>query len=676
MDSSKPPLTRKIVFTDLYRSITEVSRSSFARDKGLSKWQLFLRSSHILNPSVLLILMLLGTLAALIGFLIDFISVNIREARATFASSDFWILNYFVWVSFSLFFVFIASSTGQWITKESEGSGLPELKTILSGVSIVRYLSFKTLVSKVIGLISAIASGLSIGYEGPFVHISAILANKLCSLPMFRHFKVSEAFFMQILAAGVAAGISATFGAPIGGVLFSIETTATYYVIGNLWKGFFCAIWCAIVYKLLEDTQLTNLIAVTRFEPFSFNWEILAFFVLGCAFGALGALFVWCYKKLYLFRESFRYSFIRKRLPYVLIVTLIVATLTFPAEYLRGDDKTIVNIMFTSHHLNNDAEEVWGWPSIGLNLAIFSVIKFIVTILSISCPVPCGVFIPTFTCGAVLGRLFGYLVNLAFNTKHIGLYAVVGAASFTAGVTHTVSIAVIVFELTGQIHYLIPMLVGVLTSYAVSNTFQMSYYDVVLSCKHLPFLPEVKPADLYASSAYELMGYKSLSLNVSATYGEISIKLQECPRDISRLPIVDNDNNLVADVNIVDLRKHLHTAYIRSAPIMSMPAKARMEAYFDRIENLGILTPRERGDIYHDQKDEDIEDPQISLFWKTKVEFNREELWVDDAPLSVPGNTPLSKVHFLFLMLGLSQLYVTGKGQLLGTITREAFLQS
>jgi chloride channel 2 len=676
MESSKPPLTRKIVFTDLYRSINEVSRSSFARDRGLSKWQLFLRSSHILNPSVLCVLMLLGTFAALIGFLIDFVSVNIREARLAFASTDSVILNYFIWVSFSLFFAFIAASAGHWMTKDAEGSGLPELKTILSGVSIIRYLSFQALCAKVIGLICAIASGLSIGYEGPFVHISAIIANKLCSLPFFRHLKISEAFFMQILAAGVAAGISATFGAPIGGVLFSIETTATYYVIGNLWKGFFCAIWCAIVYKLLEDTQLTNLIAVTRFEPFRFNWEILAFFVMGIAFGALGAFFVWCYKKLYLFRKSFKFDFIRERFAFVFLVTLVVATMTFPAEFLRGDDKTTVNTMFATHHLNDKAEAIWGWPTIGLSLLVFSIVKFIVTILSISCPVPCGVFIPTFTCGAVLGRLFGYIVNIAFSTQHIGLYAVVGAASFTASVTHTVSIAVIVFELTGQIHYLIPMLVGVLTSYAVANTLHMSYYDVILACKHLPFLPEVKTADLYASSAFELMGYKALSLNVSATYGDISIKLQESPRDISRLPILDDSGNLVADVNTADLRRHLQTAYMRTATLMSIPAKARMEAYFDRIQHLGSLTQRDQVEVYQEHKDEILEDPQISLFWRTKVEFNREELWVDDAPLSVPGNTPLSKVHFLFLMLGLSQLYVTSRGQFVGTITREAFLQS
>lgn len=44
-----------------------------------------------------------------------------------------------------------------------------------------------------------------------------------------------------MLAASVAVGVTATFGAPIGGVLFSIEVTSTYYFVSNLWKTFFGA---------------------------------------------------------------------------------------------------------------------------------------------------------------------------------------------------------------------------------------------------------------------------------------------------------------------------------------------------------------------------------------------------------------------------------------------------
>jgi len=44
-----------------------------------------------------------------------------------------------------------------------------------------------------------------------------------------------------MIAVAVAAGVVATFGAPFGGIIFSIEVTATYYMISNLWKSFVCS---------------------------------------------------------------------------------------------------------------------------------------------------------------------------------------------------------------------------------------------------------------------------------------------------------------------------------------------------------------------------------------------------------------------------------------------------
>ncbi|KFM68104.1 Chloride channel protein 2, partial [Stegodyphus mimosarum] len=62
------------------------------------------------------------------------------------------------------------------------GSGIPEMKTILRGVVLKEYLSFRTLISKVIGLTCTLGSGMPLGKEGPFVHISSILATILSKL--------------------------------------------------------------------------------------------------------------------------------------------------------------------------------------------------------------------------------------------------------------------------------------------------------------------------------------------------------------------------------------------------------------------------------------------------------------------------------------------------------------
>ena len=68
-----------------------------------------------------------------------------------------------------------------------------------------------------------------------------------------------------MLAASVAAGVTATFGAPIGGVLFSIEVTSTYYMVSNLWKAFFCSVWGILAFKFFAVMGSVELFKPTEF---------------------------------------------------------------------------------------------------------------------------------------------------------------------------------------------------------------------------------------------------------------------------------------------------------------------------------------------------------------------------------------------------------------------------
>lgn len=101
------------------------------------------------------------------------------------------------------------------------GSGIPEIKTILSGFVIRGYLGSFTLATKSIGLALSVASGLSLGKEGPFVHIAACVGN-ICSR-FFSKFDLNEARRREIISASAAAGVAVSFGAPVGGTLFSLE---------------------------------------------------------------------------------------------------------------------------------------------------------------------------------------------------------------------------------------------------------------------------------------------------------------------------------------------------------------------------------------------------------------------------------------------------------------------
>ena len=99
-----------------------------------------------------------------------------------------------------------------------------------------------------------------------------------------------------------------------------------------------------------------------------------------------------------------------------------------------------------------------------LNLALYTTCKMAFTIIAVTTPIACGVFSPLFLFGAAFGRLYGELLDWATpEDRHItaGASAVVGAAAMAAGVTRTVSCAVMVFELTGQLNNMLPVLVAV-----------------------------------------------------------------------------------------------------------------------------------------------------------------------------------------------------------------------
>ena len=103
------------------------------------------------------------------------------------------------------------------------GSGIPEIKTILSGFVIPHFLDFKVLLVKAVGAVFAVATGMCLGKEGPFVHISTCVAYLVGNC--FPKYVDNGRKMRELLSAGCSSGLSVAFGAPIGGVLFSYEVS-------------------------------------------------------------------------------------------------------------------------------------------------------------------------------------------------------------------------------------------------------------------------------------------------------------------------------------------------------------------------------------------------------------------------------------------------------------------
>ena len=165
------------------------------------------------------------------------------------------------------------------VSPEAAGSGIPEMKYVLGGDianSPDKYLSLSVLIVKYFGNILAVGAGLSIGSEGPLVHISSCVTNLIMNYTeYFDEIFYSATLKREVLTAAVAIGVSTTFNAPVGGVLFAVEVTATYFLLSNYWKVFIAAIVSAITFTILN---------YIRFERLFANSPSFAFFILSSIF--------------------------------------------------------------------------------------------------------------------------------------------------------------------------------------------------------------------------------------------------------------------------------------------------------------------------------------------------------------------------------------------------------
>ena len=126
-----------------------------------------------------------------------------------------------------------------------------------------------------------------------------------------------------------------------------------------------------------------------------------------------------------------------------------------------------------------------------------------------------------------------------------GAYATVGAAAFSGAVTHTISIAVIIFEMTGQITHCIPVLVAVLVANAIASCLSPSCYDSIILIKKLPYLPDIiTGSSVYNFFVENFMVRDILFIWYGMSYKELRRTLRE-GRKLRGFPLVDNPDQMV-----------------------------------------------------------------------------------------------------------------------------------
>uniref|UniRef100_A0AAY4A3P1 Chloride channel protein n=1 Tax=Denticeps clupeoides TaxID=299321 RepID=A0AAY4A3P1_9TELE len=680
-----------------------------------------------------LFLVLLGLTMALVSWSMDYASAKSLQAYK-------WVhaelkgnvaLQYLAWITYPVILITFSSVFCNLVAPQSIGSGIPELKTILRGVVLKEYLTLKAFIAKVIGLTAALGSGMPLGKEGPFVHIASICAAVLSKImSIFTGVYENSYSYTDILTVGCAVGVGCCFGTPLGGVLFSIEVTSTYFAVRNYWRGYFAATFSAFIFRVLsvwnKDAVTITALFRTNFRmdfPFDLQ-ELPAFAIIGISCGFLGAFFVYLNRQVVLVmrRQTKLTRFLTKhRLIYPFVVTLVIATFTFPpgfGQFMAGElmPRECINSLFDNFTWTKiegsvnppglGHSTVWLHPhvSVFLILLLFFIMKFWMSAVSTTMPIPSGAFMPVFILGAAFGRLVGEIMATLFPNGILfdgiiyrilpGGYAVIGAAAMTGAVTHTVSTAVICFELTGQISHILPMMVAVILANMVAQGLQPSLYDSIIQVKKLPYLPELGFGHIskYNIFVEDIMVRKVKFLSPQSTYRELTHLLQST--SLKTFPLVDSKESMILLGSIERFELQAACDWWLSAERRRQPpspSKIQKQLLITMTECLENFSPPKTGidcDHYCDYAKFllSVTSYYIIVHWLLQIKaweevelvkpINLEQIRVDPSPFQLVERTSLHKTHTLFSLLGLSHAYVTSIGKLVGVVALKEVRQS
>jgi CIC family chloride channel protein len=382
--------------------------------------------------------------------------------------------------------------------KETKGHGVPEVMeavALRSGKIRSRVMFLKTFVSAV-----NIGTGGSVGREGPIVQIGSSLGSTFG-----RWLKVSQDRLKVLVACGAAAGIAATFNAPIAGVMFSVEIILGNYAIITLVPLIMSSVMATIVARWYFGDILA--FEIPRYSLGN-AWEIGPYILLGIASGVVAVGFI---KLLYSLEDFADKIPIKSWLKTPLILFLIgLMLLSFPHVYGVGYD-TITQVL--------KGGMVW-------YMLLFLVpIKMLATSVTLAAGGSGGIFAPSLFVGAVFGGLFGTLMHFFFPDVVIssGAYAVVGMSAMVAGTTHApITAFLVIFEMTGDYKLILPlMLCSILASFVASIVKKDSIYTMKLTRRGVDLSRGMEVSIMQATKVRDVMNKNMVVLNESKDFNDL-----------------------------------------------------------------------------------------------------------------------------------------------------------
>ncbi|KAI9167384.1 chloride channel protein [Paramyrothecium foliicola] len=581
------------------------------------------------------------------------------EALGVGAAAGRWTVGYIFFIFFSIFLAYCAALFVQEYAFYAKHSGIPEIKTVLGGFVIRGFFSTWTLITKSLGLILAVASGMWLGKEGPLVHVACCCANIFTQL--FKTINGNEARKREVLSAAAAAGISVAFGSPIGGVLFSLEQLSYYFPDKTMWQSFVCAMTAAVVLQAFDPFRSGKLVLYqTKYSTDWYAFELIPYAILGIFGGIYGGLFIKANMAVARWKKS--QSWLPGPIVQVLMVALLTALINYPNFYMKVQTSELVSNLFSEcSQVLDDQIGLCKTGAASANTIVLllfaAVLGFLLAAITFGLQLPAGIILPSMAIGALVGRAVGIIMEIWVHNHPgffvfqacepdipcvtPGTYAIIGAAAALAGVTRmTVSIVVIMFELTGALTYVLPIMVAVMISKWVGDAFsRRGIYESWIHFNEYPFLDNSEEMAIPDIPAAQIM------------------------TRIEDLVVLTATGHTIESLTHI-----LQTHPYRGFPVISDPREAILLGYISRAElsyNIQAASqpprslPPETETFFSHQP---LADPRTTLDLRP---------WMDQTPLTLPSRTALHLVVSYFQKLGLRYVLFSDRGVLQGLLTKK-----
>lgn len=417
--------------------------------------------------------------------------------------------------------------------KEAKGHGVPEVMEALAlrgGRIRPRVASIKVLASSL-----TIGTGGSAGREGPIVQVGSALGSTVGQL-----LHLSADRIRTLVACGAAAGISATFNAPIAGAIFALEVILGKFTVSYFGAVVISSVAASVIGRIyLSDRPAFSVPAY----PFHFQ-ELPFYVILGVLAALVAVLFI---RMLYFFEERFDEWQLHPAFKAGLgmLLTLGVALL-LPQRQALGP-----GLEFIGEAIAEDFS-----LSLGLMGALL-ITKMLATGFTLGSGNSGGVFAPGLFMGAVVGGMVGSVAHSVWPEVAInpGAYAIVGmAAVFSGAARAPITAVLIVFEMSNDYKLILPlMLATVLSTLLAEYLFPESIYTLKLRLKGIS-LQRGRDLDVMQNlQVKEAMTVDPYLVQANMPLPQLGDLLQRTHHH--SFPVVDEDLNLVGMVSLRDYER-------------------------------------------------------------------------------------------------------------------------